>query len=78
MHKMQLKLYGRVAEITGNAVMEITPVADTDALLKKLLQDFPMLKECNFLIAVDKKIVKQNQLLESQNEVALLPPFAGG
>ncbi|MEO6902557.1 MAG: MoaD/ThiS family protein [Bacteroidia bacterium] len=75
---MQLKFFGKLAEVTGKPTMEITSIADTDSLLNKLLQDFPKLKEYNILIAVDKKIVKQNQQLESHNEVALLPPFAGG
>ena len=58
--------------------MELSGLSDTDALIKKLISDFPALKNSKFLISVDKKIIKGNVKLGNGNVVALLPPFAGG
>ncbi len=75
---MKLLLFGYLAEITGSSEMELSDLGDTDALMKKLISDFPGLKNAKFLISVDKKIIKGNVNLENGNVVALLPPFAGG
>lgn len=75
---IQVKFFGLLTDIVGAAQMDVKDVADTNALKEKLLHDFPKLKSCQFAIAVSKQIVKQNQLLNSGDVVALLPPFAGG
>lgn len=75
---MRLKFFGQLSEITQKSEMEISFIADTDLLTQKVLTDFPSLKEHTFLIAVNQKIIKQNQQLEDGNEIAFLPPFAGG
>lgn len=76
--KIHLKLFGRLAEITKKSDMEISEITDTDLLVKKILKDFPDLSQLNFLVSVNKKLVKESQQLKSGDEVALLPPFAGG
>jgi molybdopterin synthase sulfur carrier subunit len=76
--KIKIRFFGQLAEISGKPDWEIDPIADTDSLTKKILSDFPKLKEYKFVISVDRKIIKENTKLEPGNEVAFLPPFAGG
>ncbi len=76
--KIQLKFFGQLAEITGKEIVEVDGIEDTDSLVKRMLNEFPKLKSCKFQIAVDQKLLKQNQQLKSVSEVAFLPPFAGG
>lgn len=76
--KIRLKCFGRLAEITGKSELEVSEIADTDLLLEKMRRDFPGLNGCSFLISVNMKLVKSNQQLKQGDEVALLPPFAGG
>ncbi len=75
---MKIIFFGQLAEVTGKSEMELNDVADTDALLKKLVTDFPKLKDLKILVSVDRKITKENVKLQNGSEVALLPPFAGG
>jgi molybdopterin synthase sulfur carrier subunit len=75
---IQVKLFGLLADIVGKTDLTIDGINDTDSLNKKILSDFPKLKDQSFVIAVSKQIVKGNQLLKSGDEVVLLPPFAGG
>ena len=76
--KIKLEFFGQLVEITGSSKLEMDEVSDTDSLMKKIENDFPKLKNHKILIAVNKKIIKENQKLETGSEVALLPPFAGG
>lgn len=75
---MKIIFFGQLAEVAGKSEMELNDVADTDALLKKLVTDFPKLKDLKFLVSVDRKITKENVKLQNGSELALLPPFAGG
>ena len=73
-----IKFFGQLEEVThcNKAVWPV--MKDTDMLRKRIISVFPVLKKHPFVIAVNKKIVKENQLLKPDDEVALLPPFAGG
>ena len=69
--------FGQIAEMIGQA--EVTMLAkDTDALKALLIDQFSGLKEMQFAIAVNKKVISENTVLNSGDTVALLPPFSGG
>lgn len=75
---IQIKFFGQIADVAGTSDMQVQNVNDTDSLRAKMISDFPQLKNYQFVVAVDKKIVNGNQMLHSNNVVAFLPPFAGG
>ena len=75
---IQVKLFGSLVDIVGKAEISIGGINDTDSLKKKMLSDFPKLKNQRFVIVVSKQIAKGNQTLKAGDVVALLPPFAGG
>ncbi len=43
-----------------------------------LLNQYPQLNNFTYQIALDRKIANRDVALQSENEVAILPPFAGG
>ena len=55
------------------------PFAQTDIsdLLRVLFAKYPALEEKDFQVAQNHQIVPKDSPLESE-EIALLPPFAGG
>lgn len=73
-----IRIFGQLAEIIGSDKLLLPTVEDTDLVREKLMLDFPKLKGYPFVIVVNKKIAIQNQKINTQDEVALLPPFAGG
>lgn len=75
---VQIQLFGMLADVLGRHQLDISDVYDTDGLKSKILKDHPKLNNYQFVIAVSKKIVNGNQVLNSGDVVALLPPFAGG
>lgn len=71
-------LFGQLTDIAGNNSMVLSDVADTDALLQAVNSLYPAMAGINYVIAVDKKIVRTNTVLNEKTQVALLPPFSGG
>ena len=75
---IRVKLFGLLADTVGKSELLIENANDTDSLKKQMLLDYPNLANKSFIVAVRKQIAKYNQKLEVGDEVALLPPFAGG
>ena len=76
--KIQVKFLGMIAEATGLNSVEIHNIHDIDSLKKELRLIFPKLNNCNYVFAVNKKIEAHNIQFSNADEIALLPPFAGG
>jgi molybdopterin converting factor small subunit len=78
--KLNLLFFGVLTEATGltNLCVERFSKNTLEALNHQLLQDFPQIKLHTYKIAVNQKMVKPDHLLQEGDEVAFLPPFAGG
>ncbi len=71
-------VFGPIADITGAASLQVKDIADTDGLNLLLREKYLALKNMDYAIAVNKKIIRQNTKLKEGDTVALLPPFSGG
>lgn len=58
--------------------LELPFCSNTRELEDNLFDLYPELREYNFRMAVDKKLVNDNTPLNGSEEIALLPPFSGG
>jgi molybdopterin synthase sulfur carrier subunit len=76
--KVNVLLFGRLADITGKGNISLENVADTNDVILQLRAIYPELAELNFLTAVEKELITENKKLEDNMTVALLPPFSGG
>jgi len=76
--KIQVLLFGPLAEVAGTEQLELTQVPDTDVLRQLLLKNYPALADCAFQVAVNRKLALLVQPLQDGDEVALLAPFSGG
>lgn len=74
---VKVLLFGKLADIAGNSV-SVEDVMDTDNLIAILHKTFPALTTSKYVIAVNKKLISQNTVLDNNSEIALLPPFSGG
>ncbi len=73
----EVKFYGELIDITGSDSLIMT--ADSvNELRDSLFQKFPALQSKTFLIAIGNKIVSENSKIADGDQIALLPPFAGG
>ncbi len=71
-------VFGQLQDFIGSSVIDIETVNDTELLLQKLFEKYATLKEKKFKVAVNKKIIEKKIILNSTDEIALLPPFSGG
>jgi molybdopterin synthase sulfur carrier subunit len=76
--KINILAFGQIATVTGHSLVVEDSAEDTDTLKNVLSKEYPALKNLNFSIAVDKKIIHENVQLQDNITVALLPPFSGG
>lgn len=74
---MEVLLFGLIAEKAGTDRLSIT-APDTRALKQALEGRIEGLASLSYALAVDRKITQGNVELKGSEEIALLPPFAGG
>ncbi|MES2591189.1 MAG: MoaD/ThiS family protein [Bacteroidota bacterium] len=70
--------FGALKEITGSEKIDLQNIKDTEEVNEQLLQRYPLLKQKIYRIALNKKLIIKNELLNEGDIIALLPPFAGG
>lgn len=71
-------IFGQLTEITGTGNVVLTGVPDTDSLVKELNRKYPVFANTKYIIAVDKKVITGNVIIDQHNTIALMPPFSGG
>ncbi len=74
---VKVLLFGYLKERCGLAELSIS-AQDTDGLRENLEARLPILQGLNYLMAVNQIQVQGNEVLQDGDEVALMPPFAGG
>mgnify|MGYP001627520103 CR=1 FL=1 len=75
---MKILFFGQLVEVVGAKELIIEEVTDIYTLTSSLHQQFPLLTQSKYVIAVDQEMVSGNQNLQENNIVALMPPFSGG
>jgi molybdopterin synthase sulfur carrier subunit len=76
--KITIQLFGSLVDLAKSPTLELDEVSDTNTLKEQLILIFPMLASKEFAIAIDQKIIHSNTVINTQTEIALLPPFSGG
>lgn len=74
---MKVLLFGLIAEQAGTDVLHVDATG-TDALRRELEQRIQGLDRVSYALAVDRTLVRDDRALNGTEEIALLPPFAGG
>jgi molybdopterin synthase sulfur carrier subunit len=75
---MKILFFSSIAEITGCPEIVVHDCDSTADLKLKLEERFPALKKSRYAIALNKRILPQDESLKEDDVVALLPPFSGG
>lgn len=74
---MRVLLFGLIAEKAGADSIEVD-ASTLGALRTALKSRIPGLDAMSYAIAVDRAIVREDRPLTGSEEIAVLPPFAGG
>jgi molybdopterin converting factor small subunit len=76
--KVKVLLFGILAEEAGRNEIELDSVSSLEDLRKHMLAQYPSFADNKFNISVNKTLTRGNKKLSDGDEIALLPPFAGG
>jgi molybdopterin converting factor small subunit len=77
---MEIKVlfFGVLAEVTGTSCKHYPVVNTMKDLRQSIIEDFPEIVHYNYRIALNNDLIDGEPSLRSGDEVAFLPPFAGG
>ena len=74
---MEVLLFGLIAEKAGADRIQVD-APSLDQLRAQLVERVEGLTQMSYAISVDRRVVQGDMLLTGTEEVAVLPPFAGG
>ena len=79
---VDIKLFAYARELVGekNISIDVEEGITIEGLMDRIIDEHPSLENIrdNLIIAVNKTTVQQDKVLKDGDEVALLPPVAGG
>lgn len=76
--KVKVLFFGVLAEVTGTNFKHFRDVKSIGDLKLRIQDDFPEVVHYNYRISLNNEIINNNPKLKDGDEVALMPPFAGG
>ena len=76
--KVKVIFFGVLVEVSGTSIRYYNGVRSIKDLIYRIQDDFPEIAHYNFRISVNNEITDNDLLLKSGDEIALMPPFAGG
>lgn len=76
--EVEVIVFGSLTEIFRTGSLRVKNAADTRELIHELTKQYPELAGVRYTMAVDRKTVSENTVLQEGSVVALLPPFSGG
>jgi len=81
---VKLRFFAVLKHLVGKdeLALDVEKGTSLEKLLNKLVKDFPPLKEGlqegKILVSVNQEVVERSYLINDGDEIAFLPPFAGG
>jgi molybdopterin synthase sulfur carrier subunit len=76
--EIKVKLFGMLADELQRQEMTLNGVSDLRSLEQELSALHPVFQRVQCRISVNRKLVNDNVVLHTGDEVAVMPPFSGG
>ena len=76
--EVKVLFFGVLTEVTGTSCKHYFDVSTMKDLSLRITDDFPEIMHYNYRIALNNVIIVGEPSLQPGDEVAFLPPFAGG
>jgi molybdopterin synthase sulfur carrier subunit len=75
---IKVLFFGVLTELTGTSLKVYSGVRSLEELILRITDDYPEMIHYEYAKAVNNEIVTGDTLLKDGDEIALMPPFAGG
>jgi sulfur-carrier protein len=77
---MQVKVlfFGVLSEVAGTDHRHYNGVGSVNDLRLRIFDEYPEIQHYNYRISLNSTIISDDAILKDNDEIALLPPFAGG
>ena len=76
--EVKVLFFGVLAEVTGTNFKHFRNVKSIGDLKLRIQDDFSEVVHYNYRISLNNEIINNDPKLKDGDEVALMPPFAGG
>ena len=76
--EVDVLFFGVLADFAGIRRKHYSGIGSYSDLMHRIGDDFPGIENYTYKIAVNKTIINEDHLLRDGDELALMPPFAGG
>ncbi|MGB1243363.1 MAG: MoaD/ThiS family protein [Chitinophagales bacterium] len=77
--QVNVLFWGILTDVAQTKKIEVENITELSVLRKQLLEQYPKLAAYSHHIAVNQEIVHEDCfVLQDGDEIALLPPYAGG
>jgi len=76
--EVKVLFFGVLADVSGTAFKHYRDVKSMGDLKFRIQDDYPEIVHYNFRVSLNSEITDEDSTLKSGDEVALMPPFAGG
>jgi molybdopterin synthase sulfur carrier subunit len=76
--KVKVLFFGVLSELTGTGIKFYDEVKSIEHLRQRVADDFPEIIHYIFNISLNNELITDDAELKNNDEVAFLPPFAGG
>jgi molybdopterin converting factor small subunit len=70
--------FGSIRDLTGKGSEQFENPGSLISLKNQLTSKFPGLEGMHFQFSINRRLIKGDEVVSDGDEVALLPPFAGG
>jgi molybdopterin synthase sulfur carrier subunit len=78
MMEIKVLFFGVLAEVTKTGFMHYRNIHSFGDLKLRIEDDFPEIVHYNYRISLNNEMINDEPAIKNGDEIALLPPFAGG
>jgi sulfur-carrier protein len=76
--KVKVLFFGVLSEVAGTGMRFYDDIESIEHLKQRTSDDFPEIVHYNFQVSLNNEIIKSDVSLTDGDEIAFIPPFAGG
>jgi molybdopterin synthase sulfur carrier subunit len=76
--EIRVLFFGVLAEVSQTRFRHYRDIISFSDLVHRIADEYPEMNQYYYRIAVNGEIVNEDPVLKNMDEVAFMPPFAGG